>query len=169
MASIVTAFKFRLYPTSKQVTRLSRTIEACRRLWNDALAHRKQRWEEKHLSTTYSEQCKILTAERKIDPFLGESYTQAEQDILIRLNRAFKTFFNHQAGYPKFKKFSNSGSFTYPQAYHNGCVELDGRRKRLWLSKVGNVRIVQHRPIPSNWNLKTCTVRRDPDGSGSPS
>ncbi|MDA4120089.1 MAG: helix-turn-helix domain-containing protein, partial [Thaumarchaeota archaeon] len=135
MASIFTAFKFRLYPTMKQEARLSRMIEACRRLWNDALAHRNQRWEEKHQSTTYREQSKILTAERKIDPLLAEPYAQAEQNILMRLERAFKAFFDHRAGYPRFKKFSSSGSLTYPQAYHNGCVELDGPRKRLWLSK----------------------------------
>src|SRR5438132_8306057 len=132
-----TAFRFRLYPNHKQERRLLRMIETSRRLWNDALFHRKGRWEEKRLSTTYSQQCWILTAERRGDPLLGELYSQAGQEILRRLDRAFTPFFEHRAKYPKFKKFSSSGSFTYPQAY-NGSVKPDAIRRRLFLSKGGN-------------------------------
>lgn len=56
------AFRFRLYPNRKQERRLLRMIEAGRQLWNEALAHRKRRWEEERLSTSYSQQCWILTA-----------------------------------------------------------------------------------------------------------
>ncbi|TLX93830.1 MAG: hypothetical protein E6K96_08980 [Thaumarchaeota archaeon] len=35
------AFRFRLYPNHKQERRLLRMMEASRRLWNDALAHRR--------------------------------------------------------------------------------------------------------------------------------
>ena len=162
-ASMLTAFKFRLYPTAKQEARLCGMVEAGRRLWNDALAHRKMRWEEKRLSTSYSQQCWILTAERAADPILGELYSQAGQDVLKRLDKAFEAFFHHQAQYPNFKKFSESGSFTYPQAY-NGSVRLDELRKRLFLSKVGNVRVIQHRPVSVDGKLKTCTVKREADG-----
>ena len=55
------AFRFRIYPNRKQERRLLMMVEAGRRLWNDALAHRKRRWEEKRLSTSYSQQCSILT------------------------------------------------------------------------------------------------------------
>jgi len=139
-------------------------IEAGRQLWNEALAHRKRRWEEERLSTSYSQQCWILTAERRADPLLGELYSQAGQEILKRLDRAFKAFFEHRARYPRFKRFSESGSFTYPQAY-NGSVKPDLVRRRLFLSKVGNVKVVFHRELPSRREeLKTCTVVREPNG-----
>jgi putative transposase len=159
-----TAFRFRLYPNRKQEQKLLRMIEAGRQLWNEALAHRKRRWEEERLSTSYSQQCWILTAERRADPLLGELYSQAGQEILKRLDRAFKAFFEHRARYPRFKRFSESGSFTYPQAY-NGSVKPDVARRRLFLSKVGNVKAVFHRELPSRREeLKTCTVVREPDG-----
>ncbi|MBI3022530.1 MAG: IS200/IS605 family element transposase accessory protein TnpB, partial [Thaumarchaeota archaeon] len=77
--------------------------------------------------------------------------------------------------------FSHSGSFTYPQAY-NGSVKPDTVRKRLFLSKVGNVKVVFHRGMPTHQKLKTCTVVREPscewyaslvydeddDGNGAP-
>ena len=156
-----TAFRFRLYPNRKQEQKLLRMIEAGRQLWNEALAHRKRCWEEEErLSTSYSQQCWILTAERSTDPLLGELYSQAGQEILHRLDKAVKAFFEHRAKYPKFKKFSSSGSFTYPQAY-NGSVKPDVARKRLFLSKVGNVKAVFHREIPPSAKLKTCTVVRE--------
>ena len=158
-----TAFRFRLYPNRKQERKLLRMIEAGRRLWNDALAHRKQRWEERRLSTSYSQQCLILTAERQGDLLLGELYSQAGQEIIKRLDNAFKAFFEHRAGYPRFKKFSSSGSFTYPQAY-NGSVKPDAIRRRLFLSKVGNVKAVFHRRMPPHGKPKTCTVVREPNG-----
>jgi putative transposase len=158
-----TASRFRLYPDRKQERRLLSMVEASRRLWNDALAHRKRRWEEERLSTSYSQQCWILTAERHADPVLSQLYSQAGQEILKRLDKAFKAFFEGRSGYPKFKKHRSSGSFTYPQAY-NGSVKPDTVRKRLFLSKVGNVRAVFHRPLPRGTVLKTCAVVREPDG-----
>jgi putative transposase len=138
-------------------------IEAGRRLWNDALANRKRRWEEERLSTSYGQQCWILTAERRINPLLRELYSQAGQEILGRLNHAFKSFFDHRAGYPRFKKFIESGSFTYPQAY-NGSVKPDLVRQRLFLSKIGNVRAIFHTELSSVERLKTCTIVREENG-----
>src|SRR5712692_2465844 len=75
------AFRFRLYPNRKQEQRMLTMVDAGRRLWNDALAHRKRRWEEKRLSTSYSQQCWILTAERRANPSFRELYSQAGQGI----------------------------------------------------------------------------------------
>ena len=158
-----TAFRFRLYPNHKQLRKLSGMVEAARRLWNDALAHRKRRWEEERLSTSYSQQCWILTAERQADPLLAELYSQAGQEVLRRLDRAFEAFFERRARHPRFRRRRESGSFAYPQAY-NGSVKPDVPRKRLFLSKVGNVRVVFHREMPPFERLKTCTVVREPDG-----
>ncbi len=140
-----------------------RALEATRRLWNDALAHRKTRWENERQATSYDLQAWILTAEREQDALLGELYSQVGQDVLRRLDRAFTAFFQHRARCPRFKRFSQFGSFTYPQAY-NGSVKPDVVRKRLFLSKIGNVPIVFHRPLPKDSRLKTCAVVREPDG-----
>ena len=157
------ALRFRLYPNPEQEARFVSTIEACRYLWNDALTHRKRRWEEERKSTSYTHQQWILTAVRNSDPKLQQVYSQAAQDVLHRLDRAFKSFFERRARYPKFKKRSCSGSFTYPQAY-NGSVKPDLLRKRLFLSKIGNVKAVFHRSLPRDAVLKTCTVVREPCG-----
>ena len=163
IALMPAALRFRLYPSKKQEARLLSTLEVCRHLWNDALSHRRQRWQVERRSTSYNYQQWILTNERHVSTELLEVYSQVAQDVLHRLDRAFKAFFKHQSRYPRFKKFSQSGSFTYPQAY-NGSVKPDILRKRLYLSKIGNVKAVFHRPIPKDSRLKTCTVVREADG-----
>jgi putative transposase len=157
------ALRVRLYPSKKQEARLFSTLEACRHLWNDALSHRRQRWQEERRSTSYDYQQAVLKDERHASAELSEVHSQVAQDVLHRLDNAFKSFFAHRARYPLFKKYGQSGSFTYPQAY-NGSVKPDVVRKRLYLSKIGNVRTVFHRPIPKDSRLKTCTVVREPDG-----
>src|SRR3989442_7458995 len=159
------AFRFRLYPNREQERRMLLMVEAGRQLWNEALAHRKRRWEEKRLSTSYHQQCLILTTERRVNPLVRGLYSQAGQEILHRLDRAFAAFFEYRARYARFKKFSQVGSFTYPQAY-KGSVKPDVVRRRLFLSKVGNVKVVFHRGLPSTTRekLKTCTVVREPNG-----
>ncbi|MDG6963704.1 MAG: transposase, partial [Nitrososphaerota archaeon] len=157
------AFRFRLYPNRKQEERMVDAIKTCHRLWNLALVDRKGAWEYRRLSTTYEEQCLMLTAEKQTDVSLTAVYSQSLEDVLKRLDRAFEAFFDRRAKYPRFKKFSESGSVTYPQAY-NGSVKLDSVRRRIFLSKVGNVKVVVHRPIPFGARMKTCTLKREPDG-----
>jgi len=158
-----TAFKFRLYPNGKQEESMVKAVEGCRRFWNMALEDRMARWQGERRSTTYWQQCLTLTAEARENPAMRSMYMQTLQDVLRRVDRAFKKCFRGKGRLPRFKKHSGFGSFTYPQAY-NGSVRLDLQRGRLSLSKVGNVKVVVHRPVPVAARLKTCTVKREPDG-----
>ncbi len=137
-------------------------LESARRLWNMALAHRQWRWERFRQSTTSNLQKWILTDARKHDPELGRLYSQVGQDLLNRLDKAFRAFFKGVARYPRFKAAGGVSSFTYPQAY-NGNIKIEG--DRLFVSKVGSIPIVLHRPPPKESRLKTCTIRREEDRS----
>jgi putative transposase len=155
--------RFRLYPSHKQERKMIHVSESCRHLWNDALSHRQERWQHEGKATSYNLQQALLTRVRHLDPEIGALHSQVAQDVLHRLDKAFRRFFRHQSKYPRFKKSSNSGSFTYAQGY-NGSVKPDSLRKRLFLSKIGNVKVIFHRPLPKYSRLKTCTVIREPDG-----
>ncbi|MDE1853906.1 MAG: transposase [Thaumarchaeota archaeon] len=156
-----TARRYRIYPAKKQEETLLRMVEVVRNLWNDALAHRRDAWENEVRSVTYFEQAKILTNERRVDSELGLLYSQSAQDILRRLDKAFKAFFSGVTRYPKFKPANAIISFTYPQAY-NGSVKVNESTIRL--SKVGEVPMVLHREVPTNGVLKTCTIIHEPNG-----
>ncbi len=156
-----TGRRYRIYPTKNQEKTLLRMAEAARKLWNDALWHRKWVWESERRSVSYAEQARILTKERQVELELGLLYSQSAQDILRRLDKAFKSFLSGLAKYPRFKSANSTSSFTYPQAY-NGSVNMN--ENTIELSKVGAVPIVTHQKVPSEGKLKTCTVIHEPSG-----
>lgn len=85
--------------------------------------------------------------------------------MALRLNRAFDAFFRRlkageNPGYPRFRGKGRYDSLTYPQ-WDNG-VTLSASGKRLLLSKVGDVKIVFHRPLEGT--PKTATIRRTATG-----
>jgi putative transposase len=62
------AFKYKLYPARQQAVAMSAMLETHRRLYNDALAERKQVWELAQRSMSYGEQSGQLKATRKTNP-----------------------------------------------------------------------------------------------------
>ncbi|MDY6993704.1 MAG: RNA-guided endonuclease TnpB family protein, partial [Pseudomonadota bacterium] len=62
-------------------------------------------------------------------------------------------------GRPRFKKNSRYRSFTYPQIKQDCLVD-----KRINLPKIGKVKLIQHRPLPDGFQIKTVTISRKADG-----
>jgi len=157
VSGLKTAYKFRLYPNKQQEAILDLTLETCRRLYNLALADRKNAYEVEGISRSYEDQAAMLTSGKKNGNFRGV-FSQVLQDVLRRLDKSFKAFFRRvkageKPGYPRFKGQGWYKSFTYPQA----GFRLEG--SRLILSKIGSIRIFKHREIDGK--VKTCTIKKD--------
>jgi len=159
------AYTFRIYPTRNQEVKLNRTLSTCRHLYNDALEERRRQAELNRLCSefqvypwgkpewiSYENQANELASSKT--PVQKEVYSQVLQNVLKRLDRSFKNFFNG-FGYPRFQGRNRYNTFTYPQS---GFEISDGKIK---LSKIGNVRIFQHREIEGK--IKTCTIKKDVD------
>ncbi|WP_293078113.1 transposase, partial [Okeania sp. SIO3B5] len=91
-------------------------------------------------------------------------HSQVLQDCIKRVKLAFDRWFKadksgHKLGKPRFKKISRYRSFTYPQIKQD-CIE--GRK--INLPKIGKVKLIQHRPIPEGFIIKTVTISRKADG-----
>ncbi|MGB4478189.1 MAG: transposase [Candidatus Methanoculleus thermohydrogenotrophicum] len=98
-----------------------------------------------------------MTQWKKERPELNRVYSQVLQNVQMRVDLAFKSFLRRvkageNPGYPRFKGKGRYDSFTDPQS----GFKLDG--DRLHLSKIGDVKIILHRPIEGN--IKTLTIRR---------
>jgi putative transposase len=151
-----TAYKFRMYPNKQQEAMLDLTLETCRHLYNAALADRKNCYDLEGISRSYEDQAATLTLEKKEGKW--QIFSQVSQDVLKRVDKAFKAFFRRvkageKPGYPRFKGVGWYKSFTYPQV----GFKLDG--SRLTLSKIGSIRIFQHREVEGK--IKTCTIKKD--------
>ena len=155
------SFKYRIYPTKSQRSRMERTLDLCRWVYNQTLAYRKDAWEKEGRSTSKYETHNLLPEWKVEKPELIEVHSQVLQNVQERVEMAFKAFFRRvksgeKPGYPRFRGRRWYDSFTYPQS---GFKLLCGK---LRLSKVGDVKIKLHRPIEGK--IKRLTIRRTSTG-----
>jgi putative transposase len=158
------AYRFRIYPSKEQGRILERTLQTCRILYNNLLAERRDSYRRTGCSPGYYEQKRSLVLRKLGNPYVRQVHSQVLQDVALRLERGFENYFERtkkgeKVGYPRFKGWNRYNSFTYPQ-FGNGVV-LEPQNGRLVLSKIDSVRIFQHRPLPPDAVIKTCTIRRD--------
>jgi len=156
------SFKFRIYPTRAQIEILLSILNACRFLYNCALEQRRDVWTSRKQSLTAYTQIKQLSEVRREFPEFKAIYSQIFQDVIQRLDKAFKGFFlrrkhkGERAGFPRFKGIEFFNSFTYPQAY-NGSVKV--KEKKIWFSKIGAIKMRKHREIEGK--IKTAAIKRE--------
>src|SRR5262245_41741050 len=153
-------FKYRLYPSAAQTIALDTQLaEACR-LYNAALQERRDAYRMAGKSLNYCDQANQLKDIRAAGD-LGLINAQCAQDVLRRLDKAFKAFFTRTKrgqtpGYPRFRSASRYDSITFP-TYGDGAKLLDNGKLRV--QGVGQVKLKLHRPIEGT--IKTVTVKRE--------
>jgi putative transposase len=145
--SLLSAYKYRLYPSCVQEMRLKRSLHALCELYNILRAEKIHQYQQHRKSLSRTELRCLALQIRRNNPKLRQVYSQAEQNVADRVAIAFKNYFEGRARFPRTKQFKGYRSFTYPQS---GFKLENGR---LSLSKIGNVRIFLHRPLQG-------TVRR---------
>jgi putative transposase len=151
-------YRFRMRPTRGQDHALNRLAGARRWVWNWALDRRKAYFAD-HGTTIPAA---ILSAELtalKREPetaWLAEADSQALQQTLRDLDRAFRNFFEKRSRFPRFKsKRRDPLRFRIPQR-----VKVDG--EHVVIPKVGRVRI--RKSMGVDLPTKGATFRRDPLG-----
>ena len=155
-------YKYRLYPTKKQKDKLDWTLNTCRILYNSCLVDRNRHYEETGKGLSRMTQQKILVGDKKNIEYLTNIHSQVLQDVLFRVEKAYKAFFrrikekNGKAGYPRFKNYGRYDSITYTQSGFG----IDDTGK-LTLSKIGHIKIKQHRAVIGI--IKTCTIKKEID------
>jgi putative transposase len=165
-------YKYRLYPTQKQIGTLEWILRRSKELYNSALEERTAAYKMCGVSVSYQMQADQLPEIKEERPEYQEIYSQILQDVLKRIDKAMQNFFRRvregqTPGYPRFKSNSRYHSFTYPQGGYDIIGKPEHLKKnetktcRLALSKIGQIKMVMHRTIKGK--IKTCTIRRDGD------
>lgn len=157
-------YQYRLYPTKKQESTLSQQLVVCQKLYNRLLNQRIQIYEEQQKTLTCFDQCNFIAIiKKKEDTSLQNVHSQALQNVAVRLDLAFKSFFRRvkageKAGFPRFKQRDRYDSMTFPQC-PTGCSIKEGKTV---VSKVGHIKMKLHRPTEGK--MKTATVKRTATG-----
>jgi len=157
-------FKYRLNPTPAQERALYTTLDECRWLYNRLLEERKTAYEATGKGPTLYGQQATFGALKVERPALAGVHSQVLQNVAVRIDLAFQAFFRRakaggkEPGYPRFRGRERYDSFCYPQS----GFTLDADQGRVFLSKIGHVKAVIHRPLDGT--IKTCCVRRTSAG-----
>ena len=164
-------YGYKLKPTKTQVLWLEDILERLRQLQNSALNGRKAVYETETRTLSYNEQARELTVARQRDEWYKDVPAQFQQNVLKRVDLAFKAFFRRvrsgeTPGYPRMR--SRYRSFTWPLLRSkNGhapvpIVATDTRYARLKVPKLGTVKVRLSRPLAGV--PKACTVVKKASG-----
>jgi putative transposase len=182
---MILTYCYRILPSPEQEALMNHTLELLRRHWNYALG---QRLDYLKATRCQIDRCSIVCepvgdipervnyytqqADLKQTKILFPEYKQiwaeSQQVNLQRLNKAWERWLvpdvnGFRGGRPRFKKNGELRSFVYPRI---NCPKAGARLEgeRLNLSKIGEMKVIVHRPLPEGFTLKTCTIVRKADG-----
>ncbi len=155
------AYKFRMWTNANQERELATMLETHRRLYNAALAKRKESWDKEKKTLTSIDLYPWFVEQRESNPFYQRLNGQSVQQTLHRLDRSFENFFRRikegaaKPGYPRFKGRDRFDSFTF--ASHGNGVKLAGNKLRV--QHIGTIRVKVHREIEGK--IKTVSIKRE--------
>src|SRR2546425_9122226 len=78
-------YRYRLYPTKKQITILNKWLKLCCETYNASLQERRDAYQMVGTSISYSHQCAELPACKEVRPDLAEVHAQVLQDVVKRV------------------------------------------------------------------------------------
>ena len=178
-------YQYKLNPNSEQAATMALWGELLRRHWNYALGQRLD-WLNRTRSPVdrcslvlepigeiprrvdYYTQASELRATKELFPEYKNIYADCQQQNLMRLDKAWKRWLvpdknGKRGGRTRFKKRGDICSFTFPRVNAlKAGAHLTGNR--LKLSRIGEIEVVLHRPIPDGFSLKQATLVSKADG-----
>ena len=175
-----TSYQYKIKPTQEQVEKIARTLEMLRCQYNYLLAQRFD-WHEqnrcpldrcplicqipelKEQPNYYSQKASLT--QLKVDrPWYREIHSQVLQEVPKKVEITFERWLKgdsngKKSGRPRFKGVGQYKTFTYPQFKRHHFAN-----NKITLSKIGDVKVIVHRPIPVGFDIKTVSVTKKADG-----
>ena len=106
------SYKTEINPSPEQIQKINQTIGTCRYIYNFYLAHNKEVYEKEKKFVSGIDFSKWLNnvylKENPDKAWIKEVSSKAVKQSIMNAEKAFKRFFRHQSGFPKFKKKGKS-------------------------------------------------------------
>ena len=173
-------YQYKLRPTADQEAQMSTWLDMLRSQYNWLLGERFDWWEMNRCAMNacpltcsiaapkerpnYYQQKRSLTVLKKERPWYKSVQSQVLQEMVKRVDLAFQRFIKgdstgKRSGRPRFKNQGRYRTFTFPQMKPD-CIQGG----RIVFPKLGAIKLIQHRPIPDGFAIKTAKVTRKADG-----
>ena len=116
----------------------------------------------------YYSQAANLKETKSLFPEYKDIYADCQQQNLMRLDKAGKRWLfpdksGKRGGKPRFKKQGDICSITFPRV-NSAKAGAHLTRSTLKLSKIGEIPVILHRPIPDGFDIKQATIVSKADG-----
>ncbi len=186
----ITTYKYRIYANKATTDTLYGVLNLCRELYNAGLQERRDAYEtrvqrhpnyydeptrqqlaKEHAISVYEQKRDLVEIKEVLRPEYQDIASHVLQDVLFRLEKAYKRFFQRvkngeNPGYPRFQGCHRYTSFTYPDG---AGWKLDAQKRpadtkgmvrvNLRLTKIGTVKLHLHRDMAGT--IKTLTIKRE--------
>jgi len=158
-------YRFRAYPSNRQISMLDSTLNLCRDLYNAMLEQRIYAYRSGRKVNYRSQQDEIPGIKERF-PEYRSIHSLVVQDVAHRLDKTYDNFYRRiherkgnkaKAGFPRFKSKDRYNSITYTQS---GFRILDNGH--VWLSRIGELRVFMHRSVTGA--IRTISIKRDSVG-----
>lgn len=175
-----TAYQYKLRPTKQQAAEIDRWLSMLAAQYNYLLADRFNWYEQNRCpinacplvcylpelreNPDYYSQKKTLPNLKKTHPYYGDIHSQVLQDVVKRVKVTFDRFLSgdsngKRSGRPRFKARDRYRTFTYPQM-KDDCI----KGNLINFPKLGQIKVILHRPMPTGFKVKTASVTKKADG-----
>jgi len=185
-----TSYQYKLKTTKEQAEKINNTLEMLRYQYNYLLAQRFDWYEMNrcpidrcplicHLpelkeQPNYYNQKASLVQLKKDRPWYKNIPSQVLQEVPKKVEITFDRWLKgdvngKKSGRPRFKGKGQYKTFTYSQFKSQTLDDSLTLRyhfvnSRITLSKIGDVKVIVHRPIPDGFDIKTVSVTKKADG-----
>ena len=107
--------KVRLYLNKEQQTNIDKLLGCCRFVYNNCLSYKIKTYQDEKKNTSLTDTSHLFHDKLRNDfDFLKEHNTKVIKQSLINLETAYKNFFKHNSGFPKFKRKHDGQSCRFP-------------------------------------------------------
>ena len=177
---MIISYQYRLNPNKEQREIIDNTLDMLRCQYNYQLAQRFDWYEQNRCSIdrcplvchlpilkdrpSKARQEKSLVQLKKDRPWYKNIHSQVLQAVSNKVDKAFDRWLKgdckgKKSGRPRFKGVGQYKTFTYKQFKQHHFVG-----NKITLSKIGDVKVIVHRPIPNGFAIKTVSVTKKANG-----
>lgn len=147
---MILSYKYRLKPNKAQAVALNEMLGDFCDLYNAALEHRIGAY-AKGTSISCYDQCRTLTAIRADNPNQGRWSYSAQQQVLRRLEKTFRSFFRRvkrgaKPGFPRFRAHERYHAANFD--FGDGLTIRKNRKLRC-VGVPGEIGVIWHRDMPN--------------------
>jgi putative transposase len=176
-----TAYQYRLRLTKQQQSTIDVWIELCRRQYNYRLGERFNWWEQnrcdinscllichlpelKDRPDLYSQKRDLVNTKQLLSEY-KEIPSHTLQDVIARVEKTFDRWLKgdsngKRSGKPRFKGQGRYRSIAFPDPVKPEHI----KGNLIQLPKIGNLKVILHRPIPDRFKVKTAAIVKKADG-----